>query len=125
MPGSIWLDEFGCILNDAFGTIPYLVGSALEKKEGWRDVDVRVLLSKEEWDRWQFGDPERVRSNSRWVAVVLAFSALGQRMTSLPIDFQPQLAEWANAKFPRPRSALGIAYLSRFREVEPEVAARP
>ena len=112
MPADLWLHEFGSQVWFAFDAMPYLVGSALEKKTGWRDVDVRVLLEQGEWDRLGLGEPDRTSQNGRWVALCLAFSALGQKMTGLPIDFQIQLREWANEKFKGcSRSALGMVPL--------------
>jgi hypothetical protein len=114
-PADLWLHEFGSKVWEAFGTPPYLVGSALEKKEGWRDVDVRLLLSRAEWETLGLPWPPDVphtHSHPRWTVLCLAFSALGRQMTGLPIDFQIQEIEWANAEFKdRPRSALGVTPL--------------
>lgn len=118
MPAALYLDEFGSQVWAAFGGPPYLVGSALpgETKTGWRDVDVRVILSDEEYDAMGLGDPARCHHNAKWVALVMAFSALGRQMTGLPIDFQIQQQSDANRTFEgRPRSALGCIAL-RFRE---------
>jgi hypothetical protein len=93
---------------DAFGQCPYHVGSSLTQKTGWRDVDVRLLLDDDEYERQGFGDPERCMTNAKWVAMCLAFSALGREITGLPIDFQIQQRTWANAKFEGTRSALGL-----------------
>lgn len=106
MPESLWLDEFGQMVMDTFGDCPYLVGTALTKKHGWRDVDVRVILTDEEYAAWGLGDPEYPHSNKKWRALVFAFSALGRKMTGLPIDFQIQQMTHANAKNDGPRSAL-------------------
>lgn len=106
MPASLWLDEFGLLVYHAFGKHPYLVGSALEGKQ-WRDVDVRVILDDEEWDRQGFGKPDE--RTPKWIALVLAFAELGRRMTGLPIDFQIQQQSYANANnVGKGRSALGI-----------------
>ena len=115
MPASIWLQEFGSLVWAAFGDPPYHVGSSLANKDGWRDVDVRMMLSREEWDRWGFGDPKRPHDSEKWQAVCLAFSALGKQMTGLPIDFQVQEVETANAENPKGgRSALGITPRRRY-----------
>jgi hypothetical protein len=53
MPAGIWLNKFGTIVTDAFGHVPYQVGSSLFTKE-WRDVDVRLILPDDEFDR-RFG----------------------------------------------------------------------
>lgn len=111
MPQALWLDEFGSHVWNAFGHTPFHVGSSLQGK-GWRDVDVRLLLPDEEYAALGFGNPEDAHRNAKWVALCLAFSALGKHMTGLPIDFQIQQESWANKKFPpredRGRSALGL-----------------
>ncbi len=112
MPTALLLDEFASHVCSAFDQQAYLVGSALTQKTGWRDVDVRVLLDDEQWDAMGLGDPKRTHRNAKWVALTLAFSALGQRMTGLPIDFQLQRRTEANAKSEgQPRSAIGLVPL--------------
>jgi hypothetical protein len=112
MPASIRLEHFGEIVNDAFGAVPYLVGSALQGK-GWRDVDVRVILSDEEFER-QIGPLTKpLMLNARWAALCLAFATLGREMTGLPIDFQIQQQSVANAEEDGPRSALILMSLAR------------
>lgn len=109
MPQEIQLRQFGTFLYDAFGEMPYHVGSSLREKHSWRDVDVRILLPDDEWDRLELGDPARPQENARWVAITLAWSAFGRVLTSLPVDFQLQKRSHANAEFQRPdhqRSAL-------------------
>lgn len=44
MPAYLLLQEFGSQVWHAFGTPPYLVGSALDGKQ-WRDVDIRLILA--------------------------------------------------------------------------------
>jgi hypothetical protein len=74
----------------------------------WRDVDVRLILSDEEYEQLGLGDPEHSHNNAKWTALVLAFSALGRHMTGLPIDFQIQQQTRANKLYPGGRSALGV-----------------
>lgn len=58
------------------------------------------------------GDPLRGPNNGKWVALCMAFSALGKEMTGLPIDFQIQRRTDANKKYPKqPRFALGCVWL--------------
>lgn len=107
MPADLYLDEFGSQVWAAFGHLPYLVGSALEKKQ-WRDVDVRLILNDDEYKRMGLGEPNDAHRNEKWVSLVLAYSALGKAMTGLPIDFQIQQQSDANTRYgDRPRSALG------------------
>jgi hypothetical protein len=116
MPASLWLDQFGAYVWDAFGEVCYLVGSTLRselmdgreaKRRGVFDVDVRVILDDARYEAEGYGDPKRTHQNAKWVAMCLAFSELGCRMTGLQIDFQIQQRTEAN-KDPGPRSALGI-----------------
>lgn len=110
MPAAIHLDDFGALVQAAFepgGFGVYHVGSSLMGKK-WRDVDVRLILSDEEYESLGFGDPTRTHTNPKWVALVLAFSALGQKMTGLPIDFQIQQQTLCNKQYPHQRSALGL-----------------
>lgn len=126
MPESLLLDEFASQVWAAFGRQPYLVGSALVDKAGWRDVDVRLILPDEEWDAAGFLPPSQGvtqrRDGKLVVALTLAFSVLGQKMTGLPIDFQIQRATEANRDYGgKPRSALGLVPL---RWEQPRVRVR-
>lgn len=112
MPAALKLERFGQVLHDFFGHRAYQVGSSLkctlDQAETWRDVDVRVILPDEEFDAF-FGKLTRPRcQNLKWNACCLAFAALGQDMTDLPIDFQIDRQTEANEDHPGPRSALGI-----------------
>lgn len=98
MPQSIWLTKFGQITYDAFGEVPYHVGSSVLSKN-WRDVDVRLILEDAHFNEL-FGMPDN-ETNSRLAAFTLAFSALGSEMTGLPVDFQIQKQSVANAKYGR------------------------
>lgn len=113
MPAAILLEEFGSHLYAAFGEPAYHVGSSLKKKRGWRDVDVRLILDDAEYEAMGLGDPEHTFENPKWVALCLAFSALGKQLTGLPIDFQIQQRTHANKVYDGTRSALGLRLLSR------------
>lgn len=106
MPQALWLNEFGSQVWSAFGEVPYLVGSALIGKE-WRDVDVRLILADDDYESMSLGDPTDPHRNAKWVALCMAFSELGYKMTGLPIDFQIQQRTEAN-KDKGHRSALGL-----------------
>lgn len=117
MPETLLLEEFGYLVWSAFGDHPYHVGSSVFNKT-WRDVDVRLILEDEEYERMGLGDPKHPHHNKKWVALTLAFSALGTQMTGLPIDFQIQQQSDANATYSQKegcvRSALGcIARMRR------------
>lgn len=115
-PATLKLHEFGSQVIEAFGGhMPFHVGSSLKEKRGWRDVDVRLILPDDEYAAMGLGDPKQQQQNGKWVALCRAFSALGQEMTGLPIDFQIQQMTAANSEFCNrakdPRSALGIVPL--------------
>jgi len=107
-PATLLLNEFGSRVWDAFDHECYHVGSSLENKTGWRDVDVRLMLDDEVYEKMGFGDPQYPHHNAKWVAMCFAFTALGKEMTGLPIDFQIQQRTEANEKFKGKRSCLGI-----------------
>jgi hypothetical protein len=103
------LHEFGRLVRQAFGRTPYLVGSAVDSKE-WRDVDVVVMLDPDEWAAMFDGAPAgAIGAIPKARALCMAFSALGQQMTGLPIDFKIQQVDWANERHDKPREALILA----------------
>lgn len=105
MPQSLLLKQFGDYVRDAFGHMAYHVGSSLEKKDGWRDVDVRVLIPDEAWVALELGEPGYEHNNRRWRAITLAWSAFGRAHTGLPIDFQLQQQSYANREFGRDKGS--------------------
>lgn len=106
MPATLYMQEFGQLVEDVFGSAPYHVGSSLASKTNFRDVDVRVILDDVEYKRWRLGDPSYPQQNRKWRSLVKAYSLLGQVMTGLPIDFQIQQQTEANKLFKGSRSAL-------------------
>lgn len=112
-PQGMLLNEFGQRLLDAFGEVAYQVGSSLgEKTTGWRDVDVRVMLDDETWQKMGLGNPANPHGNRKWRALCIVFSDYGRHLTGLPIDFQLQQRTHANAEYSKPkgcdRSALVV-----------------
>lgn len=96
MPAALYLDEFGLKVHDAFGDIPYLVGSATWSKD-WRDVDVRLILDDKAFKaRYGVREDHRAENKPKWRAECMAWSALATRMTGLPVDFQIQSRTHAN-----------------------------
>ena len=98
------LHLFGDLIIEAWGERGYLVGSSQRGNE-WRDIDVRVMLSNDEYRRhfgevWQTG---KRHTDPRWRAHMLAWSKLGERLTGLPIDFQVERLTEANAVHPNER----------------------
>ncbi len=115
---GLFVGRYQCLIVNRLGepdadvkvderTSPH-VGSSLEKKDGWRDVDVRVILDDEVWDAMGLGDPANPHSNAKWVAYCLALSSFGRDLTGLPIDCQLQRGTEANAEYSSSRSFLGL-----------------
>lgn len=100
MPYQIYMFQFGELIRAVFDAVPYHVGSSLDNKTGWRDVDVRVILSDEDWDKWELGKPGDEFYNKKWISLTMAYSELGRKLTGLPIDFQIQQRSYANKMFP-------------------------
>ncbi len=125
MPQSLNLHRFGAYLNAMFGEHTYHVGSSLDKKDGWRDVDVRVILDDDVWDAMGLGDPSECHRNAKWVAYTLCLSSFGKDLTGLPIDCQLQRQTQANEEYGRgkgtSRSFLGLIpelFVDYVREME-------
>lgn len=105
-------------LNRAFPSFGcYVVGSALERAD-WRDVDVRMILSDDDFVklfpdagpvahvRWEF--------DARWLVMTVSISAWLHEQTGLPIDFQFQPQTHANGRHGRgkgtARNACGLIF---------------
>ncbi len=101
------LDRACELVTDAFGTHPYLVGTAGFANIGndgrpYRDVDVRLMLDD---DEFAAACPTR----DRWALLCLSIGAYLAARTGLPIDFQIQRVTEANARHgDRPRNPLGL-----------------
>ena len=117
MPATLFLEQFGRIVREAFcgddllrGGV-YHVGSSMQSST-YRDVDVRLILSDEAYALFIGGDPEHQHTNGVWVGHTMAYSLLGKHMTGLPIDFQIQQQSDANKKYSTKdghrRSSLGV-----------------
>lgn len=86
----------------------YLVGSVLSRHD-YRDVDVRCILSDDEFEALFPKDADGLRP--RWMLMSMALSAWLRYLTDLPIDFQFQKQTVANEKHKGPRSSLGHFFL--------------
>lgn len=98
-----------CIpLWHAFGGMPYLVGSALQRPD-WRDVDVRLILDDHRYGAL-FPGIDRVPGliHARWSVLCASISLLLRQQTGLPVDFQFQSSSDANARYPGPREPLAV-----------------
>lgn len=107
MPAALHLEAFGREINDAFGHLPYLVGSAAVGKH-WRDVDVRLILPDDEFDALFPAHTQPPHQDGRWGLLCAAISELARQRTGLPVDFQIQRMTYANDRHPGVRLALGI-----------------
>lgn len=108
-PQQMLLNQFGDLVSDAFGTTSvYHVGSSMgDNKKDWRDVDIRVMLTDEQWVNMGFLDPTKNHNDAKWIAMCIIFSHYGRHITGLPIDFQIQRIKEANEQFNNPRSHVG------------------
>lgn len=90
------------IVTESLGHAPYLVGSAVDmEKEGvYRDVDVRSILTDEEFDHL-------FPKESVWSLFCLGVATYLQAVSGLPVDFQVQRQSEANAKYGGPRNPIG------------------
>jgi|SRR5579859_2971113 len=98
------LDRACQLITKAFdGVCPYLVGSAGMDGavEHYRDVDVRLMLDKEEFNRF-------CPTLAHWELLCVSISTYLSERTGLPIDFQIQERSVANARFSEPRNPLGL-----------------
>lgn len=88
----------------------YLVGSALTGK-AWRDVDVRHIISDDEFTQ-RFGEfVEPYDQNHFLRAFNLGVSAWMSAAAKLPVDYQVQPITKANELYPHatnPRNGLGL-----------------
>lgn len=111
------LDQWGRQLHEAFGHYPYLVGSAM-KGLPWRDIDVRLILPDKRFTKITGAKPGETHLEAPLLqALNVAFTVWGQRVTSLPIDFQFQSMTDANEDPANsgPRNPLGVRARSRQR----------
>lgn len=113
MPAAMLLDMWCRNVNEAFDGQCYLVGSATQKGD-WRDVDVRLILTDEVWERWFPGLlPITAQLDITWVVLCTALSQSASVATGLPVDFQIQQMTYANEKYAKSRSPLGLVRMRR------------
>ena len=101
------LDEACRIITTTFPKgCCYLVGSAEQSEYLPRDVDVRLILSDDEFDRlYKYDDGWDV---NLWQLMSLTICEYLRSRTGLPIDFQIQRQTIANEKHDHPRNPLGL-----------------
>lgn len=111
-PACFALEEIARHVSDAFSDDDgaygiYVVGSCLERPD-WRDVDVRLIMSDEGFERLFPRAGQHWEHDARWLLLTCAISDLMSKRTGLPIDFQIQPQTHANEKHKGPRNAIGI-----------------
>ena len=104
-PHGSHLEAFGQQLLEAFGTMPYHVGSSVYGKT-WRDVDVRIMLDDDRFDALFPGYATFHRRDAWWSLICTALSVLGEQRTGLPVDCQIQRTSEANEAYPGARNPL-------------------
>lgn len=85
----------------------YLVGSAERQKSGWRDVDVRAILTDENFDSLFQVEPDGMALIGLWEMLSAGGSAYLRMVTGLPIDFQIQRRTEADEQWGDYRNPLG------------------
>ncbi len=93
-----------------FGYGIFLVGSSLARRD-YRDVDLRCIVSDEDFQRLFPGSGEAVWRHPLWALVCSSISLHLSRASGLPIDFQVQSMTEANRDYPspeHPRNAVGV-----------------
>lgn len=98
------LHDWGRVIHKLFDKDisygPYHVGSSL-KRNDYRDIDLRVLIKDEEYDR--------LSKIIDFETLGIAVSLWGQKVTGMPIDYQVQRMSDANAEYKgEPRNAIFI-----------------
>lgn len=94
------LRQWGGTLREAFGVMPYHVGSSVGDSRDYRDVDVRIMLDD---------DDPLLAVPERHLALNVALTVWGQRVTGLPIDCQLQAVSVGNdPKNNGPRRPIGM-----------------
>lgn len=89
----------------AFGTPPYLVGSALTRPD-FRDIDLRLILDDERFAEMFTGRPELLLLLNVALSKLIE-SMAGQRA---PIDFQIQSMTEANVPAHGVRNPMGLRH---------------
>lgn len=101
------LCDWGHRLKEAWGHQPYLVGSVARAEREWRDVDVRLILPDDEYERLVDRGGLRLR------ALNLSHSLWGKEVTGLPIDFQFQSGAEAEEEI-GPMNPIGVKPSARW-----------
>jgi len=94
---------------DAFGHMPFLVGSCITKRD-FRDVDLRLILPDDEFKELFPSGIKTLQFDGRWSLLCVVISEWLSARTGLPIDFQFQKMTDANKQYPNEeRQPLGFS----------------
>lgn len=96
-PALFRLRLFGEAVHTLIGQRAYLVGSVLTRPDH-RDIDVRIMLDDETFER-TFGGNGLWITNGSLTLANMALSALAREMAGLEIDCQIQRASDANSEY--------------------------
>lgn len=89
----------------------YIVGSAILRSD-WRDVDLRLILKDEEFERLFPDAGQHWEQDPRWLVLTIAISERLSKVTGLPIDFQFQPQSTANRMHGgKPRCPVGMRFM--------------
>jgi hypothetical protein len=106
MPQWLALNEFGAWVHMAYGTRPFLVGSALKRRDP-RDIDVRLILTTEDFQRY-LGNPGMINQpHTPWAILTHLWAGLLTRTIGARGDFQIVTEEHARPYSAYPRIELG------------------
>lgn len=106
-PHFYHLNQACALIEKAFDSYPYLVGSSIERRD-FRDVDVRLILDDAKYDQL-FHDKDAGWTNALWSLMCTSISDYLSKVSGLPIDFQIQRQTQANEQHKgQHRSALGL-----------------
>lgn len=100
-------EAFGAYGDGAGGI--YVVGSCLQRPD-WRDVDVRFIMSDEEFAQTFPGAGQHWEHDARWLLLTVAISDWLSKQTGLPVDFQFQPQTHANDRHKGSRNAIGMRF---------------
>lgn len=98
-------------LRRAFGHFGiYQVGSSLSRAD-WRDVDMRYILSDDEFAKLFPNAGQNWEHDVRWLVMCAGLSAWLSTESGLPIDFQFQPSTHANERHKGLRNAFGLTFV--------------
>jgi hypothetical protein len=104
------LNQLCVILNYAFDSTSYLVGSSLHKRD-YRDVDIRCMMDDEKFDKMFPGMGGNPQHHALWSLMCSSISEWLSKRSGLPVDFQLQRTTDANKEYGgKMRNAIGLFY---------------